>query len=145
MQFLGLWGADPLEPECRDYEDLYQDLAKIRIVAVVFTGRGSRMKALLPYLRRDLKVHKGVLDGIVFALIRPDPPAMELVQRMVMEYGEQIQVQDYTGTWKNRMADLYTSFNDTRAVYIKACFFVGSKNLEDVSLAELSRIEMVWS
>eukprot|EP00434_Breviolum_minutum_P028238 symbB.v1.2.024980.t1/scaffold2400.1/size80086/5 len=111
--------ADPLEPECRDYEDLYQDLAKIRIVAVVFTGRGSRMKALLPYLRRDLKVHKGVLDGIVFALIRPDPPAMELVQRMVMEYGEQIQVQDYTGTWKDRMADLYTSFNDTRAVYIK--------------------------
>lgn len=103
------------------------------------------MKALLPYLRRDLKVHKGVLDGIFFALIRPDPPAMELVQRMVMEYGEQIQVQDYTGTWKNRMADLYTSFNDTRAVYIKACSFVGSKNLEDVSLAELSRIEMVWS
>ena len=37
---------------------------------MVFTGRGSRMRALLPYLRRDMRAHGGILDRIIFALIR---------------------------------------------------------------------------
>ena len=119
--------ADPLEPECVEYEDDYNDLANIRIIAVVFTGRGSRMKALLPYLRRDMKLHGGVLDGIIFALIRPDTSALQMVQRMTAEYGDRIRMQDYTevkwqhasGT-RNRIVALYTSLNDTSAVYIKA-------------------------
>ena len=63
--------GDPLARRCSfDYVDSYEDLAGIRVIAVVFTGRGSRMRALLPYLRRDLRVHQGLLDRIIFALIR---------------------------------------------------------------------------
>ena len=116
--------ADPLEPECVEYEDDYADLANVRILAVVFTGRGSRMQALLPYLRRDMKFHGGVLDGIFFALIRPDASALQLVQRMAAEYGDRIRLEDFTESStsqrRNRMAALYTSCNDTSAVYIKA-------------------------
>ena len=66
-----LGSEDPLARRCPgDAPDAYEDLADVRVVAVVFTGRGSRMRALLPYLRRDLRAHQGILDRIIFALVR---------------------------------------------------------------------------
>ncbi|CAE7401055.1 unnamed protein product [Symbiodinium natans] len=137
---------DPLTPSCPDYADAYEDLVGIRVVAVVFTGRGSRMRALLPYLRRDMRAHGGILDRIIFALIRPDSLALTLVGEMQGIYGIYnrdaqssgrdglIEIRDYTeATWaegrrdsrdsrdslSRRIPALYRSLNETNTVYLK--------------------------
>ncbi|CAE7687735.1 unnamed protein product [Symbiodinium sp. CCMP2592] len=126
---------DPLARRCLgDAPDAYDDLAGVRVVAVVFTGRGSRMRALLPYLRRDLRAHQGILDCIIFALIRPDSLALTLIERMQDLYAHSpscIQIRDYTeASWsdlrqdspanpRHRIPSLYRSLNETNTVYVK--------------------------
>eukprot|EP00439_Symbiodinium_sp_Y106_P080977 s1591_g19.t2 len=126
---------DPLARRCPgDAPDAYDDLAGVRVVAVVFTGRGSRMRALLPYLRRDLRAHQGILDRIIFALIRPDSLAFRLIEQMKDLYAHSpscIEIRDYTeASWsdlrqdspanpRHRIPLLYKSLNETNTVYVK--------------------------
>ncbi|CAE7208167.1 unnamed protein product [Symbiodinium necroappetens] len=130
-----LGSEDPLARRCPgDAPDAYEDLADVRVVAVVFTGRGSRMRALLPYLRRDLRAHQGILDRIIFALVRPDSWALKLVEQMQSLYAHSpscIEIRDYTeASWsdfrqdspansRHRIPVLYRSLNETNTVYVK--------------------------
>jgi len=61
---------DPLRPECRWHDDSFDDLADSRIFALVYYGRKSYVDILNSYLERNLRANGGVLDGVIFALVK---------------------------------------------------------------------------
>ncbi|CAE7749842.1 unnamed protein product [Symbiodinium pilosum] len=111
---------DPLAPRCSyEYVDSYEDLSGTRVVAVVFTGRGSRMRALLPYLRRDLKAHQGILDCIIFALIRGLSAVCVIEIRDYTEHFWSDPRPESPWNARHRIPALYQSLNETNTVYLK--------------------------
>lgn len=134
--------GDPLNPKCPlPYVDDYADLAHVRVEVVVFSGRGSRLRILLPYLRRDFRSHGGVIDRFIFALIRPDDSALELIDRMRSFYGAAVEVRDYTElSWDqphDRVPQLYQLLNESGVVYVKIDDDI--VYLEQHAIAELVR------
>lgn len=62
--------ADPLQPICNVYDDPFDDLRHVRIYALVYYGRRTYMDILNAYLERDLRENGGVLDGVIFAMVK---------------------------------------------------------------------------
>jgi hypothetical protein len=61
---------DPLKPECLFLDDPFDDLKDVHIYALVYYGRKKYVDVLNAYLERDLRVNGGVLDGVIFALVK---------------------------------------------------------------------------
>lgn len=61
---------DPLKPECVWKDDPFEDLADQRIFALVYYGRKTYVDILNAYLERNLRANGGVLDGVIFALVK---------------------------------------------------------------------------
>ena len=61
---------DPLRPECVWKDDPFDDLAETRVYALIYYGRKSYVDILNAYLERNLRANGGILDGIIFALVK---------------------------------------------------------------------------
>lgn len=61
---------DPLNPACVEHEDDYADLIGQRIYGLVYYGRREYVEVLNPYLERNLRKNGGVLDRVLFALVK---------------------------------------------------------------------------
>lgn len=62
--------GDPLNPICQPLEDEYRDLQGQQIFAIIYYGRREYAEILNAYLERDLRQNGGVLDGVLFALVK---------------------------------------------------------------------------
>lgn len=63
-------GDDPLNPRCVTIDDPFEDLQDVKIYALVYYGRRSYADILNAYLERDLRANGGVLDGVIFAMVK---------------------------------------------------------------------------
>lgn len=63
-------GDDPLNPSCVTHDDPFDDLKDVKIYALVYYGRRSYVDILNAYLERDLRVNGGILDGVIFAMVK---------------------------------------------------------------------------
>lgn len=61
---------DPLRPACITVDDPYDDLKEAKIYALVYYGRRSYVDILNAYLERNLRSNGGVLDGVIFAMVK---------------------------------------------------------------------------
>ena len=61
---------DPLKPECHWKDDPFHDLAETRVFALIYYGRKSYVDILNAYLERNLRANGGILDGVIFALVK---------------------------------------------------------------------------
>lgn len=61
---------DPLTPTCVVRDDPFDDLKDVKIYALVYYGRRSYVDILNAYLERDLRENGGVLDGVIFAMVK---------------------------------------------------------------------------
>eukprot|EP00434_Breviolum_minutum_P032689 symbB.v1.2.028908.t1/scaffold3110.1/size63354/1 len=61
---------DPLRPACVTVDDPYDDLKEAKIYALVYYGRRSYVDILNAYLERNLRSNGGVLDGVIFAMVK---------------------------------------------------------------------------
>lgn len=61
---------DPLRPTCETYDDPFDDLKDVRIYGLVYYGRRTYVDILNAYLERDLRANGGVLDGIIWAMVK---------------------------------------------------------------------------
>jgi len=61
---------DPLKPHCVTQDDPFEDLRDTKIYALVYYGRKSYADILNAYLERDLRSNGGVLDGVIFAMVK---------------------------------------------------------------------------
>jgi len=61
---------DALNPRCEPRQDDFADLRDARVHAIIYTGRREYLEVLNAYLERDLKVNGGVLDTVLFALVK---------------------------------------------------------------------------
>jgi len=66
-------GDDPLHPECVVHDDPFDDLKDVRIYGLVYYGRRTYMDILNAYLERDLRTNGGILDGVIFAMVKWTP------------------------------------------------------------------------
>jgi len=63
-------GDDPLNPGCDIVDDPFDDLRDVRIYGLVYYGRRTYVDILNAYLERDLRANGGVLDGVIFAMVK---------------------------------------------------------------------------
>jgi len=63
-------GDDPLRPACVPHEDPYLDLRDQKIYALVYYGRRDYAEILNVYLERNLRKNGGVIDTVLFALVK---------------------------------------------------------------------------
>ena len=121
---------DPLNPRCKPRRDTYRDLAGVRIVAVVFSGRRDRLKILMRYLRRDLRAHGGVLDSVILALWEYTPRDLTFMEKLVAESNGTYEIRDFSRQhWgnpregadpsTNNMVRLYQSLDEPETIYVK--------------------------
>eukprot|EP00439_Symbiodinium_sp_Y106_P030056 s5097_g3.t1 len=61
---------DPLRPSCVTVEDPFEDLRDVKIYALVYYGRRTYVDILNAYLERNLRENGGVLDGVIFAMVK---------------------------------------------------------------------------
>jgi len=61
---------DPLNPHCVPYEDDFADLADDKINLLVYFGRREYITTLNAYIERDLRRNGGVVDRVLWALVR---------------------------------------------------------------------------
>eukprot|EP00933_Yihiella_yeosuensis_P046398 TRINITY_DN41914_c0_g1_i1.p1 TRINITY_DN41914_c0_g1~~TRINITY_DN41914_c0_g1_i1.p1 ORF type:complete len:391 (+),score=58.21 TRINITY_DN41914_c0_g1_i1:73-1245(+) len=61
---------DPLNPTCVLKDDPFDDLRDVKIYGLVYYGRRSYVDILNAYLERDLRENGGVLDGVIFAMVK---------------------------------------------------------------------------
>ena len=112
---------DPLNPKCLTRSDSYRDLSSTRVEVVVFTGRRDRLRILLRYLRRDLRLAGGVVDKVIFALWQVTQRDVSFIQEQVKRTPEAFEVRDFTEEklGADRMVQLYQSLNESETVYVK--------------------------
>ena len=60
----------PIHPKCILEEHEYPDLKDQKIYALVYYGRKEYVEVLNTYLERDLRVNGGVIDKVLFALVK---------------------------------------------------------------------------
>merc|ERR1719473_698179 len=63
-------GDDPLQPTCVQVDDPYEDLKNQKIYALVYYGRKEYAEILNVYLERNLRANGGVIDKVLFALVK---------------------------------------------------------------------------
>ncbi|CAD7941906.1 unnamed protein product [Amoebophrya sp. A120] len=63
---------DALHPECVWKDDPFDDLKDIKIYALIYYGRRAYVDLLNAYLERNLRENGGVLDGVLWALVKYD-------------------------------------------------------------------------
>lgn len=73
---------DPLHPECVWKDDPFDDLKEVQIYALVYYGRKSYVDILNAYLERNLRVNGGVLDGVIFALVKYTMPDLHYLAKL---------------------------------------------------------------
>lgn len=61
---------DPLKPRCDTFDDPFDDLKDVKIYALVYYGRRTYADILNAYLESNLRVNGGVLDGVIFAMVK---------------------------------------------------------------------------
>lgn len=62
--------GDPLNPTCTPVDDPYDDLRDQKIYAIIYYGRREYAEILNAYLERDLRKNGGVLDAVLWALVK---------------------------------------------------------------------------
>lgn len=59
-----------MNPHCVMREDSFEDLRETRVFALVYYGRRTYADILNAYLERDLRQNGGILDGVIFAMVK---------------------------------------------------------------------------
>jgi len=59
-----------LRPGCEIFDDPFSDLKDVRVYGLVYYGRRTYVDILNPYLERDLRANGGILDGVIFAMVK---------------------------------------------------------------------------
>eukprot|EP00927_Polykrikos_kofoidii_P016782 TRINITY_DN17616_c0_g1_i1.p1 TRINITY_DN17616_c0_g1~~TRINITY_DN17616_c0_g1_i1.p1 ORF type:complete len:389 (+),score=61.39 TRINITY_DN17616_c0_g1_i1:77-1243(+) len=83
VRLVRMSGDDALNPICERREDNYADLQEERIHAIIYSGRREYLEILNPYLERDLKVNGGVLDSVMFAMVKYTMEDLEYILHLV--------------------------------------------------------------
>jgi len=63
---------DVLTPLCATQEDNFSDLQDVRIYALVYYGRRNYVDILNAYLERNLRRNGGILDAVIWAMVKYD-------------------------------------------------------------------------
>lgn len=61
---------DPLRPRCEVADDPFDDLKGVKIYGLVYYGRRSYVDILNAYLERNLRANGGILDRVIFAMVK---------------------------------------------------------------------------
>lgn len=87
-----------------------------RVEAVVVFGRPSRLKILHRYLWRNLRINGGVLDHVMFVVLRAELSAQDFLRQFVSKHAPYYSIPPVKG---KRFAKIYSVCNRPDTIYIK--------------------------